>query len=251
MKKLFVFLSFLALASCASRFADADSLVRKETKYLKDGNFQAALSLMTETAKYQVSTNKLREINDYFQTGEATHFTLIRKEEVFEHGMNRAKLLYQIMFSDRFGSLLEEYAHVYAEVDFRVDGEFIAVYNVNNSPEMPPMPENKFSLFGKSLKHYVFLLIMLLIPVMVIATLLYALISKIEYKPMWAVIISVALVKITLNWETAKITLSPIGALLFGIGFRQEAGGVWDLSIALPIGALVFLLFRKRFLKKK
>ena len=63
---------------------------------------------------------------------------------------------------------------------------------------------------------------------------------------LWYLVIVVGLVQFQLNWTTGALGVVPLSLLLLGIGFAR-AGPYAPvlLSVALPVGAIAFLLKRR------
>lgn len=122
----------------------------------------------------------------------------------------------------------------------------IVGFNVN------PIPDslehiNRFTLTGKGLIHYTALILIILIPLFA----LYALVLCIRTKPMkrkwlWVIFILLGIGKFGINWTTGQYFVAPLSIQLFGVSAFAPMYGPWTLSISLPLGAIVFLIMRKR-----
>ena len=58
--------------------------------------------------------------------------------------------------------------------------------------------------------------------------------------------ISIGFGQLSLNWATGKYLFLPIAIQLFGVAAGTSAYQPWTFIVSLPLGASVFLLFRKK-----
>jgi len=92
-------------------------------------------------------------------------------------------------------------------------------------------------------------IIFIIANVLVFSLVVWALIkcfrSKTKTKILWIIFILFGFFKISLNWSTDKIFLSPLGILFFGISLmKNNQGGqiIWIMSFAIPLGAIIWLI---------
>lgn len=106
---------------------------------------------------------------------------------------------------------------------------------------------HQFGLLGKSFLHYLVLFCCVAVPIFILVTLVLAFKTPIaRRKWLWRLFVALGLVQFTLNWTTGEFNIQPISFMLLGAGFHQASPyGPYILSVALPIGALVFLARRK------
>lgn len=102
---------------------------------------------------------------------------------------------------------------------------------------------NRFTLSGKSAKHFAVL------GAAVVAALfsLYALVVCIRTKlpgrkwP-WILFILLGIGKVGLNWTTGEVLFAPLSVQLFSAGAAAALYGPWVVSFSLPLGAAIFLI---------
>ena len=106
---------------------------------------------------------------------------------------------------------------------------------------------NRFSLAGKSATHYVIFALAIAIPIFIVYVLVLCFKTPIpKRKWPWYIFIALGLVQISFDWTSGAWSIQPISFLLLGAGFHQSSPvGPLVLAIALPIGALVFLVGRR------
>lgn len=110
--------------------------------------------------------------------------------------------------------------------------------------------QNRFTLAGKGPLHWTFLTLAVAIPLFIVVTLVVCARTPIpRRKWLWMLFVAVGLVQVSLNWSTGEWGISPVAFLLLGAAF-QKTGPVapYVLTIALPVGAVVFLLRRPDWL---
>jgi hypothetical protein len=106
---------------------------------------------------------------------------------------------------------------------------------------------NKFTLAGKNLLQYVALSLAILIPVFTLYALVLCIRTKMEKRKwLWIIFILIGLGKFTVNWTTGQWNLAPLSFQLFGAGSFAPPYGAWLISVSLPLGAVLFLIRRKK-----
>ena len=108
---------------------------------------------------------------------------------------------------------------------------------------------NSFTFSGKSVAHYVFFALVVAIPLFSMITLVVCARSKIRKKWLWIIFILLGFVTFRLNWSTGQINCQLLSFQLLGASvFKMGLYGPWNIGVAVPIGAIVFLLKRKQLI---
>lgn len=107
--------------------------------------------------------------------------------------------------------------------------------------------QNRLTLSGKTPLHYVVLALAIVLPLLT----LYALVACIRTKLTgrkwpWILFIIVGFGKLALNWTTGQWTFSPLSFQLFSASATAPLYGPWTLAISVPLGAVLFLMRRKK-----
>lgn len=109
---------------------------------------------------------------------------------------------------------------------------------------------NAFRLSGASVRHYIFLALVIIVPIFILAVLVLCIRTPIPKKKwMWVLFVLVGLGKFQFNWTTGDFAQSYGSIQLFGAG--ASTGGPyapWILTFSIPIGAIVFLTRRRKWL---
>ncbi len=121
--------------------------------------------------------------------------------------------------------------------------------------DQSPSKTTSFSLKGKSFKHYLILLLTVLVPAFILATLVKCIRTKgLRHKWLWIIFILFGVYGISFNWYTGNLGWSfisktsnsgyhieIINLILFGVGITK-AGPLapWIFEIGFPLGAVLF-----------
>jgi hypothetical protein len=109
---------------------------------------------------------------------------------------------------------------------------------------------HSFTLDKKGLVHYLFLIFLILIPTFILATLVFAIRTKLNKKWLWIIGILFGFVKFSINWTTGQVGFQVISFQILGAGFsKQGLVAPWTLSFTLPIVAVIFWI--RRYKDKK
>jgi hypothetical protein len=109
---------------------------------------------------------------------------------------------------------------------------------------------NRFSLAGKTPLHYAMLALASLIPLFIVGTLVLCAMTKMEKRKwLWIIFILCGVGQFAMNWTTGETLFNPIYFSLLGAGVFSFPYGPWTVSISLPLGAIIFLIRRKRLSK--
>jgi hypothetical protein len=108
---------------------------------------------------------------------------------------------------------------------------------------------NRFALTGKSPVHYTVLVLMVIIPIFMLLTLVQCIRTKpIKRKWLWIIFILLGVGKFSVNWTTGQYSIFFLTIQLLGAGYFSPGYGYapWFLSVSLPLGAILFLIMRKK-----
>ena len=107
----------------------------------------------------------------------------------------------------------------------------------------------KFTLLDKSARHYIFLIMCILVPLFIVITFIVMLSTKmtIKKKIIWALLILlIAFPKFMINWGDGQFGINFVSIQLLGGGVNKPTlYSPWILSFSIPIFAIVFWIKRK------
>jgi len=118
---------------------------------------------------------------------------------------------------------------------------------------------HKFTFAGKSAFQYSVLALVVLIPLFILCVLVLCIRTKMaKRKWLWIIFIIVGIGSFNMNWTTGQWTafgieradgqwrVHPLDFHLFGAGAVRQPYGPWIFSFGLPLGAVLFLVRRKK-----
>ncbi|HEY0257950.1 MAG TPA: hypothetical protein VGC39_10945 [Candidatus Methylacidiphilales bacterium] len=106
---------------------------------------------------------------------------------------------------------------------------------------------NRFTLEGKGPLHYVVLALTVLIPLFILYALILCIRSPIRRKWLWILFILFGFLKLRFDWTSGLYDFQLLSVSLFGAGvFQSGPYSPWIFSLAIPVGAIVFLSLRRR-----
>ncbi len=116
-----------------------------------------------------------------------------------------------------------------------------------------PLPDsvehiNRFTLEHRTPTHYAVLTLALIIPLLILSALVLCVRTPMEWKKKaaWSVFILLGVCQFSLNWTTGVWVLNLASALPLGVSALRPPYGAWTVSIAFPLGALLFYFWRLR-----
>jgi hypothetical protein len=100
---------------------------------------------------------------------------------------------------------------------------------------------NAFSLAGRSVAHYLYLLLAVASVVACLGGAVFAGVRRMGI--LWVLFCLVGVGKSTINWTTGGQAFNPFSVQLLGAGyFRPAMVGPWFVSWSLPLGTILMLL---------
>ena len=108
--------------------------------------------------------------------------------------------------------------------------------------------ENAFTFAGKGPMHFVVLALAVLVPLFILFALAMCVRTTLpRRKWLWLAFVAIGLVQFQFNWSTGAWLVRPFAFSILGAG-AMKAGPVapWVITIAFPLGAVLFLI-RRRF----
>lgn len=239
-----VFLS--SMTSCS--YSGFDNLVpQKEIEFAKNYFAQLRYRNFDEVEKYlspQFKTpdirRKLEKLAGYFPSEEPLTIELVNSSQFTDGDLWGGILTFQYQFSDAW-----LVAHIVMEK--RNDKILVHTVQVEHKPDSLEKI-NVFNLSGKSLTHYLFLVLVIIIPLFILYALVLCVRTPIEKaKWLWIVFILFGVAGITLNWTTGEMAGHLLNIHFMGAGaITSNKYAPWFITISFPLGAAIFLVRRKR-----
>lgn len=106
---------------------------------------------------------------------------------------------------------------------------------------------NRFTLVGKSASQYTVLLLAITAPLCSLIALIVCIKAKIGRKKwLWLALTLVGVGKLSVDWTSGQVFLTPLAFQLPPGGAAAALYGPWQVYVSLPLGAIIFLIVRKR-----
>jgi hypothetical protein len=106
--------------------------------------------------------------------------------------------------------------------------------------------QNRFSLSGKGAAQYIVLGAAIAAALLSLYVLVLCIGTKLPGRKWpWVLFIIFGIGKVTVNWSTAEWGVVPVSVQLFSASAVSAFYGPWLVSASLPLGALVFLIYRR------
>ena len=108
---------------------------------------------------------------------------------------------------------------------------------------------NALTFTGKSAVHFLMFALLVSIPIFCITVVVVCARSPIRRKWLWIIFILLGFVSFEFNWTSGEIGWQLINFRLLGASaFKAGPYAPWMIGIAIPVGAIVFLLKRKKLI---
>jgi hypothetical protein len=132
-------------------------------------------------------------------------------------------------------------------------GDIETIVGISVTPMQAPFdeqPGTKVELAGKSPLHYTVLILGITFVLLTVVALIRCATEKgLRRKWLWIIFIIVGIGQFTLEWFSGAWSFKPLFFLLFSAGAGLPGYGVWEVAIAFPLGAIVYLV--RRFLNHR
>jgi hypothetical protein len=248
------FVAFIALllAGCDQKALlqkfvpkDDDAFARHFLDSVRAGDYAAAEQMLDVSLRGEKSTSGLRELKGVLAHGQPISVEVIGYN-VFSNasasGVTRTtNLSYQIHFKDSWtvGNVLL--------------GHPSGTVSVLGS-RFQPVPDslevlNRFTFTGKSIIHYLVFAVCVVVPAFILFALVVCIRSRIRRKWLWIIFILLGFVQFRFDWASGRFDIQPITFALFGASaFRPSPYAPWILGFAIPLGAVLFLICRRKLI---
>lgn len=207
---------------------------------LRYRNFDEVEKYLNPQLKTPDISRNLEKLAGYFPSEEPLAIELISSSSFTNDDLRGTILTFQYQFSDTW-----LVAHF---VMGKRNGK-ILVHTVHVEQKSDSLEKiNAFKLSGKSVTHYLFLALTIIVPLFILYTLILCARTPIEKaKWLWVVCILFGVAGITLNWTTGEMDGQILSIHLMGAGaIISNKYAPWFITVSFPLGAVLFLVRRKR-----
>jgi hypothetical protein len=106
---------------------------------------------------------------------------------------------------------------------------------------------NRFTLVGKGTTQYGILSLAVLAPLFSLYVFVLCIKTRMGKKKwLWLIFILLGIGKLVVNWTTGQVFFTPLAIQLPPAGANAQLYGPWLVYVSIPLGAIMFLIMRKR-----
>lgn len=110
---------------------------------------------------------------------------------------------------------------------------------------------NAFTLTGRGAKFLIFLGAAILVPIFIIGTAIVCWRTPIPRgKWWWRILVLFGVTSFTINWTTGAVQFQILSINILGAGFTQELYGPMILQVGAPVAAILFWIWRRKWLPR-
>ena len=172
-------------------------------------------------------------------SGPPVSVKLVGAHRLSASGGTTVNLTFEFQFPDRW---------VLANVATRSKDGSTTIIGLNVYPELSSLESaNRFTLSGKTAFQYFVLGSAIVAAIFTLVVLFVCVRTKIKRRKwLWVLFILFGFGKLSVNWTTGQWGFMALAAQLFSAAAAAPLYGPWMVSVSLPIGAILFLIYRRR-----
>lgn len=204
--------------------------------------FEEITPYLDPSLEDQITSENLLVLADFFPDGELLKLELIGAHLHNTNSEWHGTYTFELQFSTGWAL---------AEITLIKSGDEITIGGIGGQLTETSQKEiNKFSLFGKSIFHYIMLMLAVLLPIFILVTVYFCIRTPIpKRKWLWVIFILIGIGSISINWTTGQLGLKLFLFRLLSVSAVASSSiAPWVLSVSVPLGAILFWIKRESFL---
>jgi len=251
MKKLIALLSLVLLCACKpgtmiESFADdaKEQMALRYIQRLVDGDTAALIQELHPSLRSGNEVAQFSQMRALIPAGKPDLINLVGYNSFKSAEMHRYNLTYQFGYGSTWVIINTAW-------DELPDGKR-QIVGMNVYPLSQPLQKTHAFTFKRAGPlHYIFLAAVILLPIFTIVTLTFCVRTKMaRRKWLWIVFILFGLGQVSLNWTSGRLGFSLLSFQLFsGSAMTSSVYSSWIVSFSLPLGAILFWIFRNKSTK--
>ena len=223
---------------------ETNKFARTYIDILRKGDIEKAEELLDPQVVNSRTQSDLQQCFDYLNKGEPIAIELVGVNIRKISGINTYYLSYQLQFQNTL--LLANFT----VVEMSGNNQIFSYRVSTLSKSLEEI--NAFTFSGKSFRHYIVLLVAAGTPIFIIYTIVLCVRTKMKRKWLWIIFMLFGVGNYSLYWTSGNMVFQPFTIMLFSAGFSKSGFyGPWIFTISVPIGALVFILMRRKIKKSE
>ncbi len=248
-RKIVLLFMLLALIGCSQQALIEKLTPKEEVEFSKQHlalfqarDFDAIEKQVSPEFKNAELRQKLEHMATLFPDEKVKNVWVVSAHAFGEKNSRRYALSFMYEFPSKW---------LFANVSLEKNGDIIVVKGVDLQPlRESPEITNRFIFQGKGAINYIFLPLSILVVLFIIFAFVLCIRTPIpKRKWLWIIFVLLGFVRVTLNWTTGALNISPLNVQLLGSGF--VTGGLlgpWIIQTSVPLGAIIFLLKRQKWM---
>jgi hypothetical protein len=203
------------------------------------GRNDALRAEMDPAFRDQASDSALTRMTDQLPKGEPDESKLVGSKFFSRDGQTRYDITYEYRFADR--RMLGTATLMTRDGKTAVVG--LHAWMISAEQEQA----GTLTLKGKGPGQLAMLFLAMAVPVFCLTVFVICVRTpKFRWKRTWAFFTLVGVVTLRMNWATGGIRLDPLSFQIFGASATTDGYNPWIIGISFPLGAVLFLLRRRR-----
>ena len=245
MRALLSVLAFAALLGCSQegllqKFSSPEdqATARSYVDRLRAGKFDEIEKALDPGIRTPNIRDTLTKMAALIPNGEPTSVKLVGAHTFQSSEEKTVNTTFEYNFGDKW--LLANVA-----VRDRQGAKAVVGFNVSRMTQSLES-QNRFTLIGKSAIQYAVLAAAISAVLITFYSVIVCARTKLpSRKWLWVLFILVGFGKVAVNWTTGQLAIAPLSVQLFSASAAAPLYGPWMIAVSLPLGAIVFLLYRR------
>ncbi|MEK8020987.1 MAG: hypothetical protein VSS75_029305 [Candidatus Parabeggiatoa sp.] len=213
--------------------------------FFQKEDFDGLENKMNPALKNEQLRTKLEQMAAFFPKEKPKDIKIVGSHTFTSPQFRQFNLTFQYDFSNKW---------LLVNIVLHKKGDELLVNGINVQPLSDSLENmNRFTFQSKPIGNYLILALAIIIPLFIIFALVLCIKTPMpKRKWLWIIFILFGFVNVTVNWTTGGINIDPLSILLLGAGFRKV--GIYGpilISVAIPLGAIIFMIKRKKWLTSR
>ena len=240
--RLLSFAVLLALCGCSQqemleRFASKEdqASAKARVEQLRSGDFEGIEKDLDPSLKGPGLMATLQKMSGAVPSGTPTSITLVGAQQFRGPDYTSKNISFEYNFEGKWFLI---------NVATKEKAGSTTLMGLNVKPMAQSLEEqNKFTLQGKSAKHYAIFGSAIAAALLSLYSLVVCVRTPMpRRKWLWVVFILLGVGKLGINWSTGELLFAPLSVQLFSASAAAAFYGPFVVSVSLPLGAAIFLL---------
>jgi len=217
---------------------------KKYVELLRQNDYEKMLQYMDDELKSEDLKANLKLLSEEFPKGDVEKTKLVGRQVFRNNYYELVSLKHEYKYENKW---------IITIIGLKKkDGKMVLTGIHAEAFNQSLQSRNAFKFDNAGLVHFFFLFVAVLVPLFILISLYVCYRTPIAKKKwLWLAFLSTGFGQFTLNWTTGHFAVTPFSIIVLGAsavspGYMEPL----KLSFAIPVGAMVFMIVRKRLLQK-